>query len=154
MSERHMTAADLCVRNVATALRSTPLDEAARSMRSAHVGSLVVVDETAEGRVVAGILTDRDIVTTVVARDVQPATLRVGDVMTPDVVCVREDDSLHDVLAAMQRRRVRRLPVTGAQNRLVGMIAADDLLRLLATQLQALSQLLGEQVKVEQMTRP
>jgi CBS domain-containing protein len=99
-------------------------------------------------------LTDRDIVTAVVAKDVQASTLRVGDVMTADVVCVREDDSLQDVLATMQRRRVRRVPVVGPQQRLVGLIAADDLLRVLSQQFQALAQLLGEQVKVEQMVRP
>ena len=149
-----MTAGDLCVHNVAVTFRSAVLVDAARTMRTAHVGSLVVVDETPEGRVVAGMLTDRDIVTAVVARDVDAATLRVGDVMTEDVVTVREEDTLHDVLATMQRRRVRRVPVTGALNRLVGVIAADDLLRLLADELQRVAQVFGEQVKAEHITRP
>jgi CBS domain-containing protein len=130
------------------------LIDAARAMRNAHVGCLVVVDETPEGRLVAGMLTDRDIVTAVVARDVDPGTLRVGDVMTEDVVSVREEDSIHDVLATMQRRRIRRVPVTGAQQRLVGVISTDDLLRQLADDLQRLAQVLGEQVMVEQVTRP
>ena len=149
-----MTAGDLCIRNVAVTFRSAVLVDAARTMRNAHVDSLVVVDDTPEGRLVAGMLTDRDIVTAVVARDVDAATLRVGDVMTEDVVTVREDDTVHDVLATMQRRRVRRVPVTGAQHRLVGVIAADDLLRLLCDELARVAQLFGEQVKVEQITRP
>jgi signal-transduction protein with cAMP-binding, CBS, and nucleotidyltransferase domain len=149
-----MTAGDLCIRNVAVTFRSAVLVDAARMMRNAHVGSLVVVDETPEGRVVAGMLTDRDIVTAVVARDVDAATLRVGDVMTEDVASVREQDTLHDVLATMQRRRVRRVPVTGAQDRLVGVIAADDLLRLLADELQRVAQVFGEQVKAEHISRP
>jgi CBS domain-containing protein len=148
------TAGALCRRNVITVFRSTLLDEAARTLRAQHVGCVVVIDESGDGAVVAGMLTDRDIVTAVVAKDVQASTLRVGDVMTADVVCVREDDSLQDVLATMQRRRVRRVPVVGPQQRLVGLIAADDLLRVLSQQLQALAQLLGEQVKVEQMVRP
>ncbi|MDH4059378.1 MAG: CBS domain-containing protein [Aquincola sp.] len=149
-----MTAGEVCVRNVAVAFRSTVLGDAARAMRNAHVGSLVVVDETPQGRTVVGMLTDRDIVTAVVARDVDAATLRVGDVMTEDVVCVRERDSIQDVLATMQRRRVRRVPVTGTQDRLVGVIAADDLLRMIVEELQSLAQVLGEQVKVEQIVRP
>jgi CBS domain-containing protein len=148
------TAADLCQRDVAVAFRSTVLSDAARAMRGQHVGSLVVVDETILGRIVVGMLTDRDIVTSVVAKDVDASTLRVGDVMTDDVVCVREEDSLHDVLATMRQRRVRRMPVTGPQQRLVGVISADDLLRVLVDELQHLSQLIGEQVKVEQMVRP
>jgi CBS domain-containing protein len=151
---QRLTAGDLCTRNVAVALRSDMLDEAAREMRGRHVGCLVVVDETEAGKVVVGLLTDRDIVTTVVARDVAPATLRVADVMVADVVCVREDDSLADVLGTMQRRRVRRVPVVGAQNALRGIISADDLLHTLSEQLRTLAQELGEQVKVEQMVRP
>jgi len=149
-----MTAAELCVRNVIVSDRRLALAEAARLMREQHVGCLVVVDETANGRQVAGLLTDRDIVTAVVAREVAASTLRVEDVMSDEVVCVGEDDSLHEVLATMQRRRVRRVPVTGPQRRLVGMIAADDVLRALTNELQALAQVLSEQVKVEQLVRP
>lgn len=148
------TAGSICIREVAVTFRSVALNEAARAMRSAHVGSLVVVDETPAGRVVVGMLTDRDIVTAVVAKDEDPSRLRVGDVMTEDVVSVREEDSLHDVLATMQRRRVRRIPVTGPQQRLVGLIAADDLLRAWAEPLQRLGHMLGEQTRVEQLTRP
>ena len=74
--------------------------------------------------------------------------------MTSDVVCVSEGDSLHDVLATMQRRRVRRVPVVGPQQRLVGMIAADDVLRALADELLALALVLGEQIKAERVLRP
>lgn len=148
------TAGSICIREVAVTFRSVALNEAARAMRSAHVGSLVVVDETPAGRVVVGMLTDRDIVTAVVAKDEDASRLRVGDVMTEDVVSVREEDSLHDVLATMQRRRVRRIPVTGPQQRLVGLIAADDLLRAWTEPLQRLGRMLGEQTRMEQLTRP
>jgi signal-transduction protein with cAMP-binding, CBS, and nucleotidyltransferase domain len=149
-----LTAGAVCTRDVSIAFRSTALHEAARSMRERHVGSLVVVDETAEGRVVVGLLTDRDIVTAVVAKEVDAHTLSVGDVMSADVATVREDDSLHDVVAQMKRRRVRRLPVTTAQDRLVGVVAADDVLRVLAADFQSLVQAVGEQSKVEQLIRP
>jgi CBS domain-containing protein len=149
-----LTAGAVCTRDVSIAFRSTALHEAARSMRERHVGSLVVVDETPEGRVVAGLLTDRDIVTAVVAKEVDARTLSVEDVMSADVATVREDDSLHDVVAQMKRRRVRRLPVVTAQDRLVGMIAADDVLRALAADFQALVQAIGEQSKIEQLIRP
>jgi CBS domain-containing protein len=149
-----LTAGAVCTRDVSIAFRSTALYDAARSMRERHVGSLVVVDETPEGRVVVGLLTDRDIVTAVVAKEVDARTLSVEDVMSADVATVREDDSLHDVVAQMKRRRVRRLPVVTAQDRLVGMIAADDVLRALAADFQALVQAIGEQSKIEQLIRP
>lgn len=150
----YRTAGDVCTRDVVVAFRSTALNEAARSMRERHVGSLVVVDETPEGRIVCGLLTDRDIVTAVVARDIDASTLRVGDVMTEDVTCVREGDSLHDVIALMRHRRVRRVPVTAAQQRLVGVLASDDVIRLVAEDLHGLAQALAEQPRVEQLVRP
>jgi CBS domain-containing protein len=154
MTTLRSTAGAVCTRDVTIAFRSTALNEAARLMRERHVGSLVVVDETPEGRVVVGMLTDRDIVTAVVARDVDASTLRVGDVMVEDVATVREEDSLHDVAALMRHRRVRRMPVTAAQQRLVGLIAIDDLLRVAAEDLNALAQVVAEQPRVEQLVRP
>ena len=154
MTSRPSTAAAACTRDVAYVFRSSALDEAARVMRERHVGCLVVVDETPEGRAVAGLLTDRDIVTAVVAKGLDATTLRVGDVMTEDVATVREDDALHDVIAVMRRHRVRRVPVTASQQRLVGLIALDDVLRVLADDLLALAQTASDQARVEQLVRP
>jgi CBS domain-containing protein len=144
MSER-LTAGEVCTREVTFAYKGTALNEAARLMREHHVGSLVVVEETGGGRAVVGMLTDRDIVTSVVARDVDAGTLRVEDVMSADLVTAREGDSVMDVLASMKRKGVRRIPVTGPQGHLVGLVAADDLLKIIAEELNALAQALGGQ---------
>jgi predicted transcriptional regulator len=56
-----MSIGEICNRSVVAAKRETVLTEAARLMREQHVGSLVVVDESARGRVPLGIVTDRDI---------------------------------------------------------------------------------------------
>lgn len=150
----YRTAGDLCTRDVATAMRSTALNEAARQLRERHVGCLVVVDETADGRVVVGMLTDRDIVTAVVAREVSPLMLRVADVMSEDVTTVSETASLHDALALMRHRRVRRLPVVEAGGMLVGLLSTDDLTHMLAGELQSLAEVLRGQRQLEQMVRP
>ncbi|MFZ4649640.1 MAG: CBS domain-containing protein [Rubrivivax sp.] len=130
----------LCSRIVAYVHRDTPLVEAARMMREHHVGSVVVVDEAPEGRLVCGILTDRDIVTAVVATEVDPATIVVEDIMSADVVTALERDSVTDLVRRMRQRGLRRLPVTTPQRVLVGVVTLDDLLGLLAGQLQALAQ--------------
>jgi signal-transduction protein with cAMP-binding, CBS, and nucleotidyltransferase domain len=132
-------AGQICSRIVTIVQRDTPLVGAAQLMRSQHVGSLVVVDETSQGRLVCGILTDRDIVTAVVAAEIDPATLTVEDVMTTDVVTAPETDSVMDLVRAMRRRGVRRLPVTTPQRVLVGLVALDDVLSLLAEQLRAMA---------------
>lgn len=133
-------AGDICHRTVAVAYPSLAVNEAARLMRARHVGCLVVVEDAAPGEpVVVGMLTDRDIALSVVAADLNPYTLRVADVMARDVVTVRDQDSLVDVLATMQRRKVRRVPVTGARDVLVGIVSLDDVIAAVARQLQAVA---------------
>ena len=137
----NLTAGEICNRIVTITYPSMALNEAARLMRERHVGCLVAVEEvSARQSVVVGVLTDRDIAIGVVAADRDPHGMRVGDLMTKDVVKVREEDSLLDVLAAMRRKGVRRVPVTGPQDVLVGILALDDILAVLSLQMQAVAQ--------------
>ena len=134
------TAGEICSRIVTIGYPSMALNEAARLMRERHVGCLVVVEEVSPREsVVVGVLTDRDLALGVVAADRDPHGMRVGDIMTRDVVKVREEDSLADVLAAMQRKGVRRVPVTGPKDVLLGIVALDDVLEVLAQQMQAVA---------------
>lgn len=154
MIGERLTAGDICTRAVAIAFRNTPVTEAARVMREQHVGSLVVVDETEVGRMVVGMLTDRDIVTAVVAHELDARTLRVEDIMTTDLATVLAGDSVADVLEAMQRKGVRRLPVTTATDVLVGLVAVDDLLEVVSQQLQSIVRAIGVERKREEKMRP
>jgi CBS domain-containing protein len=130
-----MNVSDFSNPFVATVSRATPLTDAARLMREQHVGSLVVVDETGKGRVPVGILTDRDIVVAVVAREVDPRALTAGDVMSNDLATVRPTDSAVDALQLMRRRGVRRVPVVAENGTLAGIVTIDDLLAAVAEQL-------------------
>lgn len=130
-----MKVGEICSRVVVFAERELPLSEAARLMREQHVGSLVVVDETAAGRVPVGMVTDRDIVVAVVAKDLDPRTVSVGDAMSEDVATARETDSEFEVLRLMRRRGIRRVPVVGADGTLAGLVTLDDIVGLLAEEL-------------------
>jgi len=134
MGER-LTTGEICTRHVSYAERGMPLVEAARLMREHHVGCLVVVDEVGGQRKVVGMLTDRDIVVAVVARSVAPQTLVVGDVMSADPVSARESDSLIDLMRTMRSKGVRRVPVVGDGNVLIGIATLDDVLAVLAEEL-------------------
>jgi CBS domain-containing protein len=148
------TAGDVCARTVVVVPASLSVDGAARLMRERHVGCVVVVEQGDGGRLPAGILTDRDIVTAVVAQDVDPKTLRVGDVMSVDVASVREHDTLYDVLATMRSRGVRRLPVLGPHGVLAGILSQDDVLSAIAGQLQALAAVQVREQRHEAAFRP
>lgn len=149
-----LSAGDICNRSVCFAERGLTVQQAAELMRDLHVGSLVVVDEAAAGRVVVGMLTDRDIVTAVVASAVSPQSLRVEDVMTAEVVTAREDDSIVDLVRAMRRKGLRRLPVVDERGVLQGLVTLDDLLALLAGQLAELAQAIQAEQQRELERRP
>lgn len=152
MAERLATG-EICTRSVTIAFRGTSLNGAARLMRENHVGCLVVVDEVGGMRIVVGVLTDRDIVTAVVASDLDPSTLRVEDVMTTDLVTAREDDSLIDLMHSMRRKGVRRIPVVGGQGELVGLVAVDDVLDILSQELSLLVAAIDSEGKRERQVR-
>jgi len=102
-----------------------PVARAADMMRQHDVGSLPVVESRNTGRLV-GIVTDRDLVTKVVAgnRDVGSATVR--DAMTSNPASVRENDDLDRAMSLMKDRQVRRMPVVDETGRLSGIIAQAD----------------------------
>jgi CBS domain-containing protein len=149
-----LDAGTLCTRIVTIATRDMPLIKAAQLMRDRHVGSLVVVDETVVGRLVVGMLTDRDIVTAVVAQAMSPESLRVEDVMTTDVVTASESDSVTDLLDTMRRKGLRRLPVTTPQGALIGVVAMDDLIQLTAEQMRAMALSIEAELLRERKARP
>ena len=100
--------------------------KAADMMREYDVGSLPVVESRSTERLV-GIVTDRDLVTKVVAdnRPVDKATVR--DAMTPDPATCREDEDVERAVSLMAERQVRRMPVVDGAGRLRGIIAQADI---------------------------
>ncbi len=148
-----LTAGEVCTRSVTVAFRSTTLGGAARPMRDNNAGCLVVVDEVQGLRIVVGLLTDRDIVTDIIAAEVNPDTLRVEDVMTTELVTARETDSLIDLLRSMRRKAVRRIPVVGARAELVGLVTLDDLLDIVSEELVLLVGAIDSQSQRERPMR-
>jgi CBS domain-containing protein len=130
-----MNVGELCNREVIFAHRDTRLVEAARLMREHHVGSLVVVVDRLSERVPVGILTDRDIVVAVIAKELDPRSLTAGEVMSRELFTVREEDRIADALRVMRERGVRRLPVLTRSGALAGIVTIDDLLELVGEEL-------------------
>jgi len=145
-----MSVASHCRRPASTVERDESIHHAAERMDRERVGSLVVVEE---GRPV-GILTDRDVALRVVAKNLHPRTTRVGDVVGGQVLTVSEDLPLKEASAEMRRHGVRRMPVVNPSGRVVGMLAADDLVRIISRELTALADVAMEQVPVEERSRP
>jgi CBS domain-containing protein len=102
----------------------TTVADAARLMWEADCGILPVVDE---GELV-GVVTDRDMYIALATRQERASHLRIGAVATAPVATCGPDDDVHVAMATMRDVRVRRLPVVGRDNTLVGMLSMNDLL--------------------------
>lgn len=110
-------------RNPVTIEAEQPVVEAARRMRHADAGAIVVLDN---GQV-SGIVTDRDITVRVVAEERDPATTSTRSVVSDvDVATVGPDTSVEQAAQLMQERAVRRLPVVEAGSA-VGVVSLGDL---------------------------
>ena len=98
--------------------------EAARKMASENVGSLPVV----EGGELVGMVTDRDLVTNVLAKGLDPSKVQVAEVASENPVVASPDESLDAALQRMAQEQVRRSPVVDG-GKLVGILAQADVAR-------------------------
>lgn len=102
------------------------LADAARQLAKHDVGSMPVVDG---GRLV-GVLTDRDIVVSGLAKGLDANSATVGEVATSDVVTVNAGDDAAAVAKVLAEKQIRRVPVVDGDE-VVGVIAQADVARKL-----------------------
>jgi CBS domain-containing protein len=99
-----------------------PVAYAAKMMTDEDVGLAPIV----EGNKLVGTVTDRDIVTRVVAVGKDPEATLVRDVASQDVVTVGPEQALDEALNLMAQHQVRRLPVVDDDGSLVGVVSQGD----------------------------
>jgi CBS domain-containing protein len=96
--------------------------EAARAMRDANIGDVIVI----ENNQVCGIVTDRDMVVRLVAEAQDPATTTLADLCSHALVTVSPTDSIEEAVRLIRTHAIRRLPVVeGGQA--VGIVSLGDL---------------------------
>jgi len=107
---------------VATIAPSASVLDAACAMNQRKIGSLVVV----QGRKVVGIITERDILTRIVAAERSPSKTRVEEVMTCEPITCVPETPLEELRNVMHQKRVRHIPVLES-GCLAGMVSIGDL---------------------------
>jgi signal-transduction protein with cAMP-binding, CBS, and nucleotidyltransferase domain len=100
--------------------------EAANLMKECDRGSLLVLD----GKITTGIITERDLVIRVIAKNL-PDTTRVSEVMSSPIITINANTSPKEAARIMCERRIRRLPVIEGGT-VAGIVVASDVLRHLS----------------------
>lgn len=148
-----MPVSEICNREVIIVQPHDTALEAGRLMRQHHVGDVVVVETRGGARIPVGVVTDRDLVVEIIAPELDPKAITVGDIMVAGLVTLTENCGVFEAIQYMRAKVVRRVPVVNDSGGLVGILTLDDLLELLAEELLALAHLVkGEQEK-ESMNR-
>lgn len=103
--------------------QSSTILEAAKLMNDHHIGSLIATDTFGD---ISGIISERDILTQVVATEQSPATTLVSDIMTKDLICCDPSTTVSQARSIMREEKIRHLPVIHNES-VVGMISIGDL---------------------------
>jgi len=136
-----MPIGEICNREVVVIRKEDSVLDAAKLMRDFHVGDVVVVEDRDNQVIPVGVLTDRDIVVELIAKDVPLDTVSVEDVMSSDLLSVSENRGIWDAIQCMRGKGVRRIVVVDDEGSLVGVLSLDDLLELLSSELSDLAKL-------------
>jgi CBS domain-containing protein len=137
-----MSVIAYCHRRACTVSPEDTLRDAAQRMEKESEGLLVVL----AGERPVGVLTDRDVALYGATEGRDARRVRVADAMSRPVVSVRGEAPLEEAVSHMSRSRLRRLPVVDRKARLAGVLASDDLVRLLAAEIGGLAQVLAVQL--------
>lgn len=122
--------------NIKTIAPDSSVKAAAEKMSKFKVGGLIVVDKNR----LVGIVTERDMLTKIVAKNADSAKTKVSRIMTREVIMIRPSADLEEACRLMKKHRIKKLPVL-ADNHLVGIITMSDIISAQPEMLKRLSEL-------------
>ncbi|MDV3244707.1 MAG: CBS domain-containing protein, partial [Nitrososphaerales archaeon] len=147
MAEEEPTVAELMERKVISVEMNSNVRDCAKAMSKRMVSCAVVV----RGGGAVGIVTERDLVTKVIADALDPAKVLVRDIMSTPLITISPEATMSDAAELMSQYMIRRLIVIGPDGNLVGIITSGDLAKALAKKhdykevaLNALARVRGE----------
>jgi CBS domain-containing protein len=109
--------------DIETAKAGMTVREVSMTMAKRRIGAVIVVDDAGK---LAGIFTERDVLTKVVAGRRDPDTTRLSEVMTRNPDTIGPEESASEALDMMRRHGYRHLPVVDG-GRLIGVVSVRDL---------------------------
>lgn len=140
-----MPIKSICEREVVTVPEGLSVYETAKIMKALNLGNVIVVGDQKERNNPIGIITDRDIVIKIVADDGDPMEICAGDIMSLNLLVLKDHQGIQESLDMMSAKSVRRAPIVDDKNNLVGIAMVDDLLVLIAEEVESLAKLIRKQ---------
>jgi len=148
-----MLLSEICTPDVVYCTAEITAAAAARLMRERHVGDVIVVAEPEVDQTPIGVVTDRDLVVEVLAKERDPAKVKVREIMRTPIVVAHSSEDAHQALERMKIHGVRRIPVMDEHGRLAGILCLDDLLKRLAADAVALAAVVSREQDQERRAR-
>jgi CBS domain-containing protein len=139
-----MLVKDVMTSPVTTVDEDATIDKAAQLMAEDHIGCILVTSK--EGKPL-GIITESDLVTRVLAKNIQPNKLTAKEVMTSPLITIDPDETLSEAARRMSQLNIRRLGVMYKGN-LVGIISSKDILGVMPE----LIEIIQEKARIEGRT--
>lgn len=134
-----MLVKDAMNKDVKTIGENDNVRNAAERMVENRIGSLVVLSQTGE---LLGLLTERDILRDVVARGESSDEIKVGEIMTKNIIVISPDATLEDAADVMTHNKIKKLPVINQEGQLIGIITASDLIAYEQKLVESVSELM------------
>ncbi len=122
MSERTVFQS-MAQRHVVSVVPTATVYTAACVMTRANCGSVLVIDAA---NTLLGIVTERDLMTRLLAKSLDPATTTVADIMTRNPHCVVPETKVADAVLLMIERGFRHLPIVTEANKILGVFSVRD----------------------------
>lgn len=148
-----MNVEKLATKRVVTINGSVTIVDAANEMRNQHVGVLIITEASGGAIRPVGVLTDRDLVVSVIALGLDPRILTAGDVMSRNLLVANPGDDASATIQRMRLAGVRRVPVVDDLGLLIGLFTLDDYLDHLALGLREVTNLIAREEETEEQSR-
>jgi CBS domain-containing protein len=113
-------------RNPVCCLTTDSAQKVAGMLHKRNVGAIPVVSDEVSRKLI-GIITDRDLCCSVVAKGLDPTSTPIEQFVSRDPAACRESETLDQCERVMQERQVRRIPIVDDEGRVIGIVAQADL---------------------------
>jgi CBS domain-containing protein len=131
-----MLVKDVMSNPVITVDENASINHVAELMDKHELGCIIVTGK--DGKPI-GIITERDLVTRILAKNIKPESVRAKDVMTSPLITIEPDETINEAARKMNRLNIRRLGVT-YKGQLVGLISSKDILSVMPELLETIQE--------------